>query len=53
MAARQAMADACILCDADSYRPNFTVCDHTDHTETNRAGMAMARAALTKKPQSL
>lgn len=44
--------DACNLCDHNGYRPNpdtgrpGSVCDHTDRRETNRNGIAKARAAL-------
>lgn len=40
----QAIA-ACPLCDGDGYR-GAAVCDHTDHTETNRRGAAAVKAAL-------
>ncbi|QRY48129.1 hypothetical protein JVX93_15885 [Mycolicibacterium boenickei] len=40
----QAIAD-CQLCDPDGYR-GTTVCDHTDHTETARRGIAAIRAQM-------
>jgi hypothetical protein len=50
---RLAAIQHCPLCDDDGYRPNRTVCDHIDRTQTHRNGAAMRRAALTKKPQPL
>lgn len=46
-AAEQRAADiaACGLCDTDGYR-QLTVCDHTDHTQTAKAGIARVRAAM-------
>lgn len=46
-AAQQRAADiaACQLCDTDGYRQH-TVCDHTDHTQTAKAGIARVRAAM-------
>jgi hypothetical protein len=37
--------DACDICDDNGYR-GVTVCDHTDHTEAARRGMAMIRATM-------
>lgn len=46
--AAQALIDACPHCDPDGYRGN-RVCDHHDRTDTTRAGIAAARAALAHK----
>lgn len=35
----------CGLCDDDGYRV-ATVCDHEDHTEAAKRGMAQVRAAM-------
>lgn len=35
----------CDLCDDDGYR-GPTVCDHIDHTEAAKRGMAMIRATM-------
>lgn len=40
----QAIHD-CTLCDPDGYR-GTTVCDHTDHTQAARQGMAAIRAKM-------
>lgn len=40
----------CRLCDPDGYRPNNTVCDHTDHTAAATRGSAAVRAALQRPP---
>lgn len=37
----------CTLCDEDGYRGG-TVCDHEDHTEAYRRGVALCREALAK-----
>ena len=39
----------CGLCDSDGYRGG-QVCDHVDHTEAAKRGMAMVRAAMGWKP---
>lgn len=36
---------ACTLCDDRGIRNNFR-CDHTDHAEAARRGMALIRAAM-------
>lgn len=41
---------ACQLCDPDGYHGNI-VCDHIDHTETNRRGIAAVRNALNSRAQ--
>lgn len=38
---------ACELCDDDGYRGG-TVCDHEDHTEAAKRGMALVREALKR-----
>ena len=43
--ARRDGISGCGLCNADGYRGG-QVCDHVDHTETARRGMAMVRAAM-------
>jgi hypothetical protein len=48
-AARALEIAGCHLCDSDGYTPNRAVCDHVDHSETNRRGLELARAALTKE----
>ena len=40
----QAITD-CQLCDVDGYRGS-AVCDHIDHAEAAKRGMAMVRAAM-------
>lgn len=37
--------EACDLCDSDGYRGGM-VCDHIDHTEAAKRGMAMVRKAM-------
>lgn len=37
--------EACTLCDSDGYIGG-QVCDHIDHTEAAKRGMAMVRAAM-------
>ena len=39
----------CGLCDDDGYR-ELAVCDHVDHTEAARRGMAKVREVLNRKP---
>jgi hypothetical protein len=36
----------CALCDRLGYRPNGRICDHIDHAEAARRGMAMIREAM-------
>lgn len=38
----------CELCDDDGYR-GLAVCDHIDHTEAAKRGIAKVRAALAHK----
>lgn len=49
-AMRAEAVKGCGLCDTDGYRlhGNLLVCDHVDHTDTNRRGSEMVRAALRK-----
>ena len=39
----------CELCNSDGYRGS-TVCDHIDHAQAAKRGMAMVRAAMGWKP---
>lgn len=39
--------DNCVLCDDDGYRDG-AVCDHEDHSEAYRRGVALCREALAK-----
>lgn len=41
--------DRCGMCDDAGYRGG-QVCDHIDHTEAAKRGMAMVRAAMGWKP---
>lgn len=43
--ARIAAIGRCDLCDSDGYRGGM-VCDHIDHTEAAKRGMAMVRKAM-------
>ena len=43
--ARLAAIGRCGLCDDDGYRGG-TVCDHIDHTEAAKRGMAMIRETM-------
>jgi hypothetical protein len=46
---REAEINACDCCDAQGYRPNGTLCPHTDKFDrAARRGMSLVRAALTK-----
>lgn len=49
-AMRAEAVKACGLCGDDGYRlsGNLLVCDHVDHTDTNRRGSELVRAALRK-----
>ncbi|WP_166905942.1 hypothetical protein [Mycobacterium sp. DL440] len=42
---RAAAIQACEMCDPDGYR-GTQVCDHQDHTETARRGIAQIRAKM-------
>ena len=42
---RNAAIARCTLCDGDGYRGG-TVCDHTDHRDAAKRGMAMVRQAM-------
>ena len=48
IAAARAIID-CDLCNDDGYRGS-TVCDHIDHAQAAKRGMAMVRAAMGWKP---
>lgn len=48
---RREAIDGCGLCDEDGYR-GTTVCDHVDHTETARSGLAAVQAVLDKTRQA-
>lgn len=43
--ARAAAINACPLCDSDGYI-RLQVCDHVDHTEAAKRGMAMIRQVM-------
>jgi hypothetical protein len=36
----------CTLCDDDGYTPNRRVCDHENHTDTNRRGIQLVRETM-------
>ncbi len=48
IAAAKAIAH-CALCDSEGYRGG-QVCDHEDHTEAAKRGMAMVRKVMGWKP---
>lgn len=47
--ARQHAIDNCNLCNTDGYR-GTTVCDHTDHTQAAKRGIAHIRAIMGWQP---